>query len=200
MDELELGYTPLPTARPRVTATTPARPSSDSSRRDAEGLGLAAATVAGLALFGAGTLLATPRSSDSVQAAVNVPRLFAERATTETPAPADGAAFETRAPGEIATPEVRAPKETALAENRPESPLPFVGDALGPAPDAENAVASAGPYAPASRERHVLTSFDGTRTLADGPAVAGYASEPAPGDSRPAPVVWNRPVRWIDVH
>lgn len=92
---------------------------------------------------------------------------------------------------------VRPAEALVAVETRPSSPLPFAGAEFEPEPRPapEPAVAAL------PRERHELTSFDGTRTMSDSGTTLN--AEPAPAAPRPwapAPVVWNNPIRWIGVH
>ena len=175
MDALELAYTPHPALNPRATRMSVAGP----ARREDGTRGLAAAAVTSLAMFGAVALLASPRGSAADSAAP---------IADSTPV------FEARA----AVP-VRPAAEPAPAENRASSPMPFAGDALGAEP-----VPPPAPAYAAAREQHVLTSFDGTRTMTDGPAIVRADvvrdAEPQRRAFPPAPVVWNHPVQWISVH
>lgn len=173
MDALELAYTPHPALNPRATRMAVAGP----ARRVDAARGLASAAVASLALFGAAAVLASPRGSQASAPVENAARPFESRAAAA----------------------VRPAAEPAPMEARAASPLPFAGDILGP--EQEEAVVMPS-VASAPREQHVLTSFDGTRTMTDGPSDDGAA----PGDAAaqrvfaPAPVVWNHPVQWISVH
>jgi hypothetical protein len=173
MDALELAYTPHPAAKRRVAPMAVV-----GSARGAEGTrGLAAAAVTSLAMFGAVALLASPRGS---------------AADSVAPISNSAPAFEARA----AAP-VRPAAEPAPVESRASSPMPFAGDSFG-----EEPVPPPAPAYVAAREQHVLTSFDGTRTMTDGPTIVRAAAD-EPQQRRafsPAPVVWNHPVQWISVH
>jgi hypothetical protein len=175
MDALELAYTPHPASKRRVT---PMAVVGSTHRADGT-RGLAAAAVTSLAMFGAVALLASPRGS---------------AADPVSPIANSAPAFEARA----AAP-VRPAAEPAPVENRSSSPLPFAGDSLGAEP-----VPPPAPAYAAAREQHVLTSFDGSRTMTDGPTIArADAARDAEQQRRaftPAPVVWNHPVEWISVH
>lgn len=176
MDALELAYTPHPAIRTRVSLAAPAA----SSPRQKETAGLAVAAVASLALIGAGAVLASPRVTEAPETVASDARPFESRAAAAAYLPMPVSADPT-------------PVETRAA-----SPAPLLGD-LGPEP--EPAVSASIAYAP--REQHVLTSFDGTRTLTDGPMItraSAQAAAPEPRAFRPAPVVWNAPIQWISVH
>ncbi|MBI2385702.1 MAG: hypothetical protein HYV14_06780 [Elusimicrobia bacterium] len=184
MDALELAYTPHPAMRTRVSLMAPIAPSC----REKETAGLAVAAVASLALIGAGAVLASPRVPETPETVAGEARPFERREAAQAAAPAS--AF---APMPLQA-------EPTPVETRSASPAPLLGD-LGPEPEPEPAVSASIAYAP--REQHVLTSFDGTRTLSDGPVItraAAPAAAPEPRPFRPAPVVWNAPIQWISVH
>jgi len=181
MDALELAYTPHPAMRPRVSLMAPSAPSG----REKETAGLAVAAVASLALIGAGAVMASPRVTEAPETVASEARPFERRDASPAAAPA-------YLPMPVSA-------EPTPVETRSASPAPLLGD-LGPEP--EPAASASVAYAP--REQHVLTSFDGTRTLSDGPvitrAAAQTAAAPEPRPFRPAPVVWNAPIQWISVH
>jgi hypothetical protein len=180
MDALELAYTPHPAMRTRVSLTAAPAPSC----REKETAGLAVAAVASLALFGAGAMLASPRVAEAPETVAGEARPFERREAAQAAAAAS-------LPMPVSA-------DPAPIETRAASPAPLLGD-LGPEP--EPAVSASVAYAP--REQHVLTSFDGTRTLTDGPVITRAAAQtaaPEPRVFRPAPVVWNAPIQWISVH
>ncbi|MDD5304614.1 MAG: hypothetical protein PHS14_16080 [Elusimicrobia bacterium] len=184
MDALELAYTPHPAARPRVTPMAV----SGSSRRAEGTRGLAAAAVASLALIGSTALMAFPRGTQAPESVPTEARPFERRET----APASALAMTSA--------RVAITAEPTPVETRAASPLPLAGDALGPEPDAAAAQAV---VASAPREQHVLTSFDGARTMTDGPVIVradAPSAEPQRRAFPPSPVVWNHPVQWISVH
>ena len=186
MDALELAYTPHPAMRPRVSLMAPSAPSS----REKETAGLAVAAVASLALIGAGAVLASPAVTAAPETVAGDARPFERR---------DAAGVSAAAP-DLAMPSSRIAlsADPVPVETRSASPAPLLGD-LGPEP--EPAASASVAYAP--REQHVLTSFDGTRTLSDGPVITRAAAQTAaaePRPFRPAPVVWNAPIQWISVH
>lgn len=177
MQDLELAYTPHPAHRQK------AKPMSvvGATRREAQSGGLAVMAATVLTLAGTGALMSGARGAESFPAVASEARPFEAR-------PAEA----------LAAAPVRPAASPSAVELRPSSPLPFAGDALGPEPVAAPQAQAA--FVPA-REQHVLTSFDGTRTMSDGPTLV--ASGPSPvAQSAPlyAPVVWNNPVRWISVH
>ncbi|MDP3544028.1 MAG: hypothetical protein Q8T11_16300 [Elusimicrobiota bacterium] len=177
MDVLELAYTPHPAFRKRMTA-----PSAASSCRENTTRGLAVAAVASLALIGGTALTAAPRASEAPEISASGSRPFARREA----APASASAFLPMPVSSDPTP----------VETRSASPAPLLGD-LGPEPEpAAVMTISASP-----REQHVLTSFDGTRTMTNGPAIVTVASAHPPRRALArAPVVWNRPLNWVSTH
>lgn len=189
MDALELAYTPHPAMRPRVSLTAPAAP----RRREQETAGLAVAAVASLALIGAGAVLASPRLSAAPETAAGDARPFERREEVRSSAP------------DLTMPAapIALSAEPTPVETRSASPAPLLGD-LAPEPEpAATVTMSASP-----REQHVLTSFDGTRTMSDGPVIvraapaapAARSAAPARRSFSRAPVVWNRPLNWISTH
>jgi len=185
MDALELAYTPHPAMRTRVSLNAPSAPSC----REKETAGLAVAAVASLALIGAGAVLAAPSVTPAPETVAGDARPFERREAAQAAAAATPASAYLPMPVSA---------EPTPVETRAASPAPLLGD-LGPEP--EPAASASIAYAP--REQHVLTSFDGTRTLSDGPVitrVVAQAAAPAPRPFRPAPVVWNAPIQWISVH
>ena len=91
-------------------------------------------------------------------------------------------------------------EETSIgAEMRPSSPLPYAGDLFPPEPE----VVSAPPPMP-EQEVHVLTSFDGTRTMTSGDASPQVYSRHLPERERSVaqngPVRWNNPMQWLGTH
>lgn len=187
MQDLELAYTPHPAFRQKSKPMAVV----GATRREAQSGGLAVVAATVLTLAGTGALLSGTRGVESASAVASAARPFEAR-------PSEARAYEARPAEALAAAPVRPAAEPSAVELRPSSPLPFAGDALGPAPEPASGPVPA--YAPA-REQHVLTSFDGTRTLSDGPTLV--ASGPSPvARSAPlyAPVVWNNPVRWISVH
>lgn len=184
MDALELAYTPHPAMRTRVSLNAPSAPSS----REKETAGLAVAAVASLALIGAGAVLASPAVTEAPETLASEARPFERREAAQAASLTPASAF---LPMPVSA-------EPTPVETRTASPAPLLGD-LGPEP--EPAASASVAYAP--REQHVLTSFDGTRTLSDGPVITRAAAQTAasePRPFRPAPVVWNHPVQWISVH
>lgn len=186
MDALELAYTPHPAFRTRMTAPAAAAPSC----RENTTRGLAVAAVASLALIGGTALTAAPRASVSPEAVASEARPFARR---ETPAAVSLEAVPAPALAALSVP-AAAP---APVESRPSSPLPLAGDILGSEPDQPATMTiSASP-----QEQHVLTSFDGTRTMSNGPVIVHVASAHSPRRALArAPVVWNRPLNWVSTH
>lgn len=187
MDALELAYTPHPAMRTRVSLNAPSAPSC----REKETAGLAVAAVASLALIGAGAVLASPAVTEAPETVAGEARPFERREA------AQAAALTPSAPASAFLPMPLSADPTPV-ETRSASPAPLLGD-LGPEP--EPAAPASVAYAP--REQHVLTSFDGTRTLSDGPVITRVAAQtaaPEPRPFRPAPVVWNAPIQWISVH
>lgn len=184
MDALDLAYTPHPAFRTRMTAPA-AAPSRENATR-----GLAVAAVASLALIGGTALTAAPRASEAPEAVAAESRPFARR---ETPAPVSVDSVPAPALAALSIP-AAAP---APVESRPASPLPLAGDLLGSEPDQPATMTiSASP-----QEQHVLTSFDGTRTLSNGPVIVQVAAAHAPRRALArAPVVWNRPLNWVSTH
>lgn len=191
MDALELAYVPHPAMRPRVSPMAPSAP----ERREKQTAGLAVAAVASLAMIGSAALLAAPRGTPAPETVPGESRPFERR---------DAAAAEAAAP-DLAMPSAPIPlsSDPTPIETRSASPAPLLGDlASEPEPEPEAAATiSASP-----REQHVLTSFDGTRTLSDGPVIT-RAAAPAARSAAPsrrafarAPVVWNRPLNWISTH
>ena len=184
MDALELAYTPHPAMRTRVSLNAPSAPSC----REKETAGLAVAAVASLALIGAGAVLASPAVTEAPETVAGEARPFERRGAVQADALAPASAFLPMPVSADPTP----------VETRSASPAPLLGD-LGPEP--EPAASASIAYAP--REQHVLTSFDGTRTLSDGPVLTRAPAQTAaaePPPFRPAPVVWNHPVQWISTH
>lgn len=178
MDALELAYTPHPAFRTRMTPPAAAAPSC----RENTTRGLAVAAVASLALIGGAALTAAPRASGAPETVASEARPFARR---ETPS----AISLDAVPAAASAP--------APVESRPASPLPLAGDILGSEPEQPATMTiSASP-----REQHVLTSFDGTRTLSNGPVIVQVASAQPPRRALArAPVVWNRPLNWVSTH
>lgn len=186
MDALDLAYTPHPAFRTRMTAPVSAAPSC----RDNTTRGLAVAAVASLALIGGTALTAAPRASEAPEAVAAESRPFARR---ESPAAVSVDAVPAPVLAALSAP-AAAP---APVEARPSSPLPLAGDILGSEPEQPATMTiSASP-----REQHVLTSFDGTRTMSNGPVIVQVASA-APQRRALArdPVVWNRPLNWVSTH
>lgn len=184
MQDEDLAYTPHPAHRRKALPTAVV----GVTRREAQSGGIAMAAAAVLTLAGTGALMSGSAAAESSYPAV------ATEARPFEARPAEARALEAR-PAEAAAP-VRLAAQPSAVELRPSSPLPFAGDALGPDP----AAAPGFSFSPA-REQHVLTSFDGTRTMADGPTIV--AAGPSPSARREpmhAPVVWNNPVKWISVH
>lgn len=178
MDALELAYTPHPAFKSRMSAPASAAPSC----RDNTTRGLAVAAVASLALIGGAALTSAPRTSEAPETAASDARPFARREAS----PAAASAF-------LPMPVPAAPTPI---ETRSASPAPLLGD-LGPEPQPAAVVTiSASP-----REQHVLTSFDGTRTMTNGPAIVTVASaQPPRRRLTRAPVIWNRPLNWVTTH
>lgn len=191
MQDEDLAYTPHPAAR----RTSRMASVSGAARRENRSNGLAVMAVSALTLAGSAAMLS---GSVGVGAAS-----IAAVSTQSDAAPA----FERRAAapaGAAAEPApVRPADQPAPVEMRTSSPLPFAGDALGP-----NLAPEPAAFGGAGREQHALTSFDGNRTLTDGPTIVAAGPSPSsfPDPSaRPtafpyAPVVWNNPIKWIGVH
>lgn len=188
MDALELAYTPHPAFRTRMAAPAAAAPSC----RENTTRGLAVAAVASLALIGGAALTAAPRASGAPETVASEARPFARR---EAPAAVSLEAVPAPALAALSVP--AAASAPAPVESRPASPLPLAGDILGSEPEQPATMTiSASP-----REQHVLTSFDGTRTLSNGPVIVQVASAQPPRRALArAPVVWNRPLQWVSTH
>jgi hypothetical protein len=138
---------------------------------------LMALTAASAMLVGTGALLDVSQASAAFSPSVPSERVFASRSAAPV------------RPADVPVP----------VELRPTSPMPYAGGALldSPEPEAELSPRVA---PPAPRERHELTSFDGSRTLSDSGTLEPSQALPAPHVFAPAPVVWNNPLRWIGVH
>jgi len=178
MQDLELAYTPHPAHRHKEKPMAVV----GATRREAQSGGLAVAAAAVLTLAGTGALMSGARGGEPAYAPI------ASEARPFEARPAEARALEPRL----------AAAQPSAVELRPSSPVPFAGDALGSQATAATPEPPAA-YVPA-REQHVLTSFDGTRTMSDGPTIVAAASSPAPRGPMYAPVVWNNPVKWISVH
>ncbi|MBI5245547.1 MAG: hypothetical protein HY923_00070 [Elusimicrobia bacterium] len=196
MDAEPLAYTPHPTARPRVSVLAVAGAAPEVSTGTPRGFAMFAAAALALG----STMLAltgAPRTAAGGVLSANAGRMFAssERRAVVTPA-----------------------AEPAPVELRQSSPLPFAGSDLtaNAAAVSSDGSGSSGPSSggslgqaiaggqPGPQQFHALTSFDGNMTMTSGqveivqPARSGRQERL--GYVPPAPVVWNNPVKWIQVH
>lgn len=185
MDAEPLAYTPHPAAKPKVTPMYVA----GSVQRERSSNGLAAIAGVALVVMGTGAMMGGPRADASEQSVRPVSVESVHRA------------IEPRAEAPV-----QPAAQPAPVELRASSPLPIAGDEFASSKNAPaNGSQAAGSLGSGptqglqpTQQFHALTSFDNRVEMTSGNAAPVQVA--ARGFVPPAPVVWNRPIRWIQTN